>query len=391
MVASAFLGLILVSQMFMQVVEPAPSVGGSAIVQPSSSSSGSTTNNVTNVFPAPTADEVIATEKQAAPVVLQSGLSSIDADGGQGMSDVFKLGLSFASIRKDVILLPVVQTLNQGMTHIVLASLGMVIAALALWGLIGPLVGSDSREAFDYLMRVPLWCLIALSSMQWFGLVLDFFTALAGMIATDGQAAFGPTLRSDFWSNVGLGLFAEFVGLFYLICLLLFVLQAFTNTAFLAFCAVVAPVFVFLKTTPWTSRWGDNWFRMVPATAADLLAMLCILVIGAAGFNMETADSGLATIALDLGLLMCLPLVRRLFGLERGSAGGRFFGAMLFTRAIRSLRAGSRTSAPVSAAVGVAVAPVSTSTPTRSPRWDNHTPGTAATFHPIILPGSRPV
>ncbi len=62
MVASALVALIL----FLQV--------GNPIVQPPPSGNTTMVNNTTNVFPPPDPAVVIETEKQSAPVILQSGL-----------------------------------------------------------------------------------------------------------------------------------------------------------------------------------------------------------------------------------------------------------------------------------------------------------------------------
>jgi len=357
---------------------------GSPIIQPPAN----VTVQQTNVFPPPDPAVVVETEKKAAPAILDSGLRAIDGDGGKSLGEVFKLGLAFGQIRKDMILLPVVQDINHGMQRIVLATLGLVIAALALWGLIGQFLGSDAYEAFEMLAHVPLWCILAVTSLQWFGFALDLFAALAGVISTAASGAFGPTFREDFWSNAGLGLFALFVGLFYLLNLLLFSLQLFANTAFLAFCALVAPVFVFLKATPWTSHWGGNWFRMAPATAGDLLAMLSLLVVGAAGLDRITGSTAFATIGLDLGLLLTLPLIRRLFALENNSVGSHIFGAVMLARLYRNLRSHGSSSTAAGAATGMAGAVVASSPtqPTRAPRWA-HAYGSAATPKPRGVSG----
>lgn len=378
MVATALAAVGLIAVLFAQInptvdgpslmpstQQVAPAPGGPT----SSTTTGSTTTNVTNVFPPPDPEVVVETQRQAAPVILDSGFRSIDSNGGATLSEVFNLGLSLASIRADLITMPIVQTLNAAMVRIVLSSLGLVIAALALWGILGEFVGSDAREASEYLIRVPLWCIMALTSLQWFGLVMRFFAALAGLIATSSHGAFGATLREDFWSNVGIGLFALFIGLFYLLNLLIFAMQLFANTGFLAFCALSAPVFVFLKTTPWTARWGDNWFKMVPATAADLLAMMAILVVGAEGLNRIDAPSAFATIAIDLGLLLSLPLIRRLFGLEGNSAGARLFGMAILARTIRNMRSPSSAAGAAKAATSSPASTTSATSPTRAPRW----------------------
>jgi hypothetical protein len=156
-----------------------------------------------------------------------------------------------------------------------------------------------------------------------------------------------------------------------LILLLLFVVKLLANTAFLAFCAMVAPIFVFCKTTPWTSRWGDNWFHMVPATAGDLLSMLAIMVVAAATFEHLEGQSEFQTILIDLGMLMALPLVQRLFGLEHGHFGSRLMQSLQFATIMRGTRALSRgVAAPVAVASAVAGA---SSAPTRTPRWSSST------------------
>ena len=77
-----------------------------------------------------------------------------------------------------------------------------------------------SPDEYDRILkalgRVPLWCLLALTSWYWYGTLLDLFVAVGGVITSSTTGVFGPTLRSDFWSNAGISLFAEFVGLFYL-------------------------------------------------------------------------------------------------------------------------------------------------------------------------------
>jgi hypothetical protein len=220
------------------------------------------------------------------------------------------------------------------------------------------------------LMKVPIWCVLALTSLAWYGMVLDIFAALGGVITTSAHGAFGPTLRSDFWSDTGLGLFDSFVGLFMLILLLMFILKLLANTAFLAFCALVAPVFVFCKTTPWTSRWGDNWFHMVPATAGDLLAMLAMMTVAAATLDHLEAQSAFQTIMIDLGMLLALPLVQRLFGLSHATQRPAFLQSVVMAGMMRGARAlGSTVAAP--AAVASAVASAAPSAPTRTPRWSS--------------------
>lgn len=332
---------------------------------------GSTTNvtNTTNVFPAPSREEVIAIEGDAAPVILVSGFRALDMGAADSMNDFFRLALTFAQFRTDMLDLPMVQDINHGMTRIVQITLGLVIAALAMWGILSRYVGSDIREAFETLARVPLWAIMAMTSLQWYRVVLQGFAQLAGAVSTVGDGAFGPALRSDFWSNTGLGIFALFVGLFMFILLLMFFLQFLSNTAFLLVCAVVAPVFVFLKSTPWTQHLGTNWFKMVPATVGDTIAMLCILMIGAAGFSHITAPSAFATICLDIGLLMCLPLVKRLFGLEHHSAGSKLFAALAIGRMVGAIR-GGRGGGGVQPTGGSDSGPAtSPTTPTQAPRW----------------------
>jgi hypothetical protein len=383
-----YVGILAVTAGLMLAQAGNPIVNPPVGVPPPTGSTQNPTviNNTTNVFPPPDPEVTIATEAKAAPVIMQSGLQSIDTDGGKSVSQVFQLALTFGSIRKDIILSPIVQDLNRAMQRVIWATVALFIAALCLWGVFSQFLGSDAWEAFEALSRVPLWCLLAASSLQWYGMALDLFAKLGGVIATSGDAAFGPTLRSDFWSNAGLGLFALFVGLIYLLILAVFAIQLIANTAFLAFCAIVAPVFVFLKITPWTSSRGDNWFRMAPATAADLLAMLMLLTIGAKGLDKVTVSSAFGTIGLDLGLLLCLPLVRRLFGLEGGSAGTRLIGGILLVRTLRGLRGGSHTASSAGAATVGAAATSSATAATRAPRWA-HSYGWAATPKPVGVSG----
>jgi hypothetical protein len=323
--AAAVFGMTLI---VAQQVVPLPA-DGNTIVTPPSDSSSHTTTNVTNVFPPPDPQYVIETEQQGAPIILQSGLLALDSNGAGELASAFDLALELGQIRKDLVLLPAVKEINQGMQHVVVATLGLVVAALAVWGIIGQAFGSDAHEAFELLMKVPIWCVLALTSLSWYSMVLDIFAALGGVIATSARGAFGPVLRPDFWSNTGLGLFDSFVGLFMLILLLLFVIKLLANTAFLALCALVAPVFVLCKTTPWTSRWGDNWFHMVPATAGDLLAMLAMMVLAAATLDHLQAQSTFQTILIDLGMLLALPLVQRLFGLEHATQRSPFLQSVL--------------------------------------------------------------
>jgi hypothetical protein len=363
--ADAVVGLTLI--VAQQVVTTPPD--GSPIVTPPSDSSNHTTTNVTNVFPPPDPQFVIETEQQGAPVIMRSGLEALNSNGAAELAAAFDLAMRLGQVRKDLILLPAVTEINHGMQRIVVLTLGVVVAALALWGIIGQAFGSDAHEAFELLMKVPIWCILALTSLAWYGMVLDAFAELGGVITDSAHGAFGATLRSDFWSNAGLGLFDEFIGLFMLILLLLFVVKLLANTAFLAFCAMVAPIFVFCKTTPWTSRWGDNWFHMVPATAGDLLSMLAIMVVAAATFEHLEGQSEFQTILIDLGMLMALPLVQRLFGLEHGHFGNRFMQSLQFATIMRGTRALSRSVvAPVAVASAVAAA---SSAPTRTPRWSS--------------------
>ena len=362
--AAAIVGLTLI---VAQQVVPLPSDGNS-IVTPPSDSSNHTTTNVTNVFPPPDPQFVIQTEQQGAPIILQSGLLALDSNGASELASAFELAVELGKVRKDLILLPAVKEINEGMQRIVLATLGLVIAALALWGIIGQAFGSDAHEAFEMLMKVPIWCIVALTSLSWYSMVLDIFAALGGVVASSAHGAFGTTLRPDFWSNTGLGLFDSFVGLFMLILMLLFVVKLLANTAFLAFCALVAPVFVLCKMTPWTSHWGDNWFRLVPATAGDLVAMLAMMVLAAATFDHLEAQSAFQTILIDVGLLLAMPLVQRLFGLEHATFGARLLQSMQFASIMRGAKALASTvsAAPVVVAAAADAAP---STPTRTPRW----------------------
>jgi hypothetical protein len=352
------LGLIVAQQAI-----PLPPSGNPIVTPPADSQTQTTTNVTNNVFPPPDPQFIIQTEKDGAPVILQSALQTLDSNGATELSSAFEMALELGRIRSDLILMPAVREINQGMQRIVLATLGLVIAALALWGILGQAFGSDVHEAFEMLMKVPLWCILALTSLAWYAMALDIFAALGGVIASSARGAFGPTLRGDFWSDTGLGLFDSFVGLFMLILLLMFALKLLANTAFLAFCAAVAPIFVFCKATPWTARWGDNWFRMVPAAAGDLLAMLAMMTVAAATLDHLEARSAFQTILVDLGMLMALPLVQRLFGLSE--SGGRGLVSAFALSSI--IRRGARGVASVaSAPAGVAGAP---STPTRTPRW----------------------
>jgi hypothetical protein len=364
--ADALVGLTLI--VAQQVVTTLPE--GNSVVTPPSDSSNHTTTNVTNVFPPPDPQYVIQTEQQGAPVIMQSGLEALDSNGAGELATAFELALQLGQIRKDLILLPAVTEINQGMQRIVVLTLGLVVASLALWGIIGQAFGSDAHEAFELLMKVPIWCILALTSLAWYGMVLDAFAALGGLITTSARGAFGATLRPDFWSNAGMGLFDEFVGLFMLILLLLFVVKLLANTAFLAFCALVAPIFVFCKTTPWTARWGDNWFHMVPATAGDLLSMLAMMVVAAATFNHLEGQSAFQTILIDVGMLLALPLVQRLFGLEHGHFGSRLLQSLQFASIVRGARALSRNAAAAPVVVASATTGAS-SAPTRTPRWSS--------------------
>jgi hypothetical protein len=357
-IASALVGLTLI--VAQQVITP--SSDGNAIVSAPSDSSSQTTTNVTNVFPPPDPQYVIQTEQQGAPVILQSALQSIDTSGSKDLVNALDLGLQLAQLRKDLILTPAVQELNDGLQRIVFASLALVIAALCLWGMLGQLFGSDGREAFEAIGRVPLWCILALTSLAWYSLLLDGFAALGGVIASSAHGAFGPILRDDFWSNQGLSLFSAFTGLFLLLVVLWFIVKLFANTAFLALCAIVAPVFIFLKCTPWTSSWGDRWFRMVPAAAGDLLAMLTMMVIGSAALDHLELSNTFETIAFELGLLLAIPLVEELFGVRgSGIGGGRIWDVVFLGRLRRALSA--------SQVVRQAAPPSNPSRPTRAPRW----------------------
>src|SRR4051812_48992153 len=201
---------------------------GSTIVTPPApapSGSSTTVNNTTNVFPPPDPAVVVEAEKQAGPVILESAFRSVDKGAADDMAGVFKLALTFGKIRKDVIESSDLNTLHQGFERMVKLTIGLVVAALCLWGLFGTMFGSDGREAFEALGRVPLWCLLALTLGQWYPFVLDAFAAIGDMIVSTSTGVFGPTLRPDFWSNAGLSLFAVFVGLFYFAALLMFALQ----------------------------------------------------------------------------------------------------------------------------------------------------------------------
>jgi hypothetical protein len=345
---------------------------------------------VTNNYAAPSADVIADAESRAAPVVMESGLRAFDQNAGSQLGSAFDLALEMAQVRKDLIQSDAVQEINGGMQRIVALSLGLAFAALSLWGMIGQFFGSDGSEAFEALGRVPLWVLLGHTSWQWMGTMLDAFAALGGMIASSAHGAFGWALREDFWSNAGLGVFSVFVGAFMLLGFFFFALQLFADTAFLGVCAATAPAFLFLKTTPWTSRWGDNWLRMVPATLGDMLALLVLLVLGAAGLDHVTHNNAGLMIAFDLGLLAALPLIRRLFGLE-GHSAGSFFSTLFWLRMMRNMRtSGPTRGAPSSAAAGAGAgaAAASATTPTRAPRWSNHYAG-PVTAKAALAPSAR--
>lgn len=356
------------------IISPDPVVDVPGAPVPSTAPAPSTTTNVTNVFPAPDPDTVIATESKAAPAIAKSGLSAFNQDAAGSLHSLFDMGHSLGSIRKDIIFLPEVQQINIAMTRVVVRVIGLVIAAICVWGLIGHVFGSDGHEAFEMLVGVPLWGLLALSSYSWYGMLMDFFVALGEAITAGANGTFGRTLTGDFWSDEGLGLFALFAGFILLLTILLFALQLFANTAFLAFALAVAPVFVFCKSNRWTQQWGNNWFRMVPGTAGDLLAMMTLLTLGAAAMQKINSSNAFMTIALTFGILLALPLVRRLFGLESHSIGGSLFGLAYAARTIRALRGANATGGPrpITTAGALATASASTSAPsapTRAPRW----------------------
>src|SRR5262249_53859768 len=133
-VAMALAGAVVGLTLMAQQVVTLPSDGNS-IVTPPSDSSSHTTTNVTNAFPPPDPQYVIQTEQQAARVILQSGLLALASNGAAELASAFALALELGQIRKDLILLPAVKEINQGMQHIVVATLGLVVAALALWGI----------------------------------------------------------------------------------------------------------------------------------------------------------------------------------------------------------------------------------------------------------------
>src|SRR5438105_6259494 len=116
--------------------------------------------------------------------------------------------------------------------------------------------------------------------------------------------------------------------------------------------------------------------------------MLALLVVGAAGLDRIKGSTAFATIALNLGLLLCLPLVRRLFGLENNSVGSRIFGLVMLARLYRNLRHHGSSSTAAGAATGAtgAAAASSPTQPTRAPRWA-HAYGYAATPKPVGVSG----
>ena len=59
---------------------------------------------------------------------------------------------------------------------------------------LGQLVGSDAQEAFEALVRVPLWCILALSSLQeqrpslWYARYGAFFAWFTLMALAAGRS-----------------------------------------------------------------------------------------------------------------------------------------------------------------------------------------------------------
>lgn len=370
---------------------------GNPIVSPPPAPGPSTTvNNVTNVYPAPPPEAVIDTERNAAPAILEGGFESLDRDAANRVSGFLNVGGQFSAIRRAIILQPRVLEMNQTAQRVVLLTLGLALAALALWGVIGTMFGSDGKEAMEAIGHVPLWAILALSSIAWYGLLLEFFERLVTLLSSTAVLTLGIPLQPgcppigpcETILTVGaLGLFGLFLAFLYLLAVLYFAFQMWINTAFLALAGAVAPLFVFSKVTPWTGHFGDNWFRMVPGTCGDLVAMTVVLVLGGPTLDQFTHLEPFEQIALRLALLLCLGMVRQLFGLHHGAAGGRLLSTMFLARALRGARSGAASAggAGTAAAASASAASASATAPTRAPRWTTSGFGTGTVGSTIAV------
>jgi len=357
--------LILALIVFAQV--------GNPIVQQPAPSPPNQTINVTNVFPPPDPALVIETERQAAPAILESGFEALTRDGAARTIGFLNVGGNFGLIRRAIIEQPRVLDVAHTGQRLVLASLGLALAALALWGLIGHFVGSDAHEAFEAIGHLPLWALAALSTIAWYGLLLTMFEAIGGALSNTAVEVLGAPLGAcpeigpcqNALTAAAMGVFGLLMTFLYILAVLFFGFQMWLNTAFLAFAGAVAPPFVFSMATPWTKRWGHNWFRMVPGTLGDLVAMSVVLVLGGPTLEQLGSNEPFNQIALRIALLLVLGMVRHLFGLDQSSAGGRMFSALLLARALRRGGGGAATTAPAA----TSSSPPSPASPARAPRW----------------------
>ena len=353
-------------------------VGGpSVVLQPAPSNP---TVNVT--IPQPDPQVVLESQRQAAPVIMGGGFEALDQDAEHRVVGFLNVGGNFSAIRRGIILQPRVIELNQGAQRLILATLALAIAALALWGLIGHFFGSDGQEAFEAIGHVPLWTLLALSSLAWYALLLTLFERIVGVLSSTSVSTLGAPFHAGFCPEIGpcqsvltvssLGLFGLLLAFLYVLAVLFFAFQMWINTAFLALAGAVAPLFVFSKVTPWTAHWGDTWLRMVPGTLGDLVAMTVVLVLGGPTLEQLGAVEPFDQIALRLGLLLVLGMVRHLFGLNQHSAGGRMFSTFMLARALRAGRGASAGGGAAAAAAGGATAgtaAASAAAVTRAPRW----------------------
>jgi H+/gluconate symporter-like permease len=87
-----------------------------------------------------------------------------------------------------------------------------------------------------------------------------------------------------------------------------------------------------------------------------------MMTVAAATLDHLEARSAFQTIMIDLGMLLALPLVQRLFGLSEGGPRAMLLPAFVLASVLR----GARGVASVAAPAGALGAP---STPTRTPRW----------------------
>jgi hypothetical protein len=346
--------------------------GNVIVSSPSSSSSSSPA--VTVIDPKPDPALVAQTAEQGAPFALAGGFSSFDTDAAARASTFLNFGNAFAQFRQNLVNQPRVHQVNSAMARLVLGLLGLTLAALALWGIFGQLVGSDWSEAVETLARVPLWALIAVTSYSWLLLLMQVFGIVGAALSSTLQGTFGPPLGAGAF-DVPLGplgptnLLAQLVlGALYILAVLWLVLELFIASVLLALMAAIAPLLIFAAATPWTRRFASRWWHVTTGTMVDLVLMGAVIGLGGPILEQFGQQEPFTQMLLRLGLIFVLFRVRSIFGLHYmgGSSilSTLFLARMLATRGAAVLGAGRAAGSAVATGPGRAAEPVP-----RAPRY----------------------